>query len=162
METCLYNIAKISWGKPAPRPGLFVTPTWCEVSDNLIYSPIHQVFPGANTAVTGVLGGRWRTGRWEPWGGRARGGDRMLSFSRTTTSWKTWKVCSATSWSNQHFFSHRKKYILFSAIGPPPPVFNIGTAVRGASVLFWWHCSHIHLGAGPQSRPLSLIIIMIS
>ena len=35
------------------------------------------------------------------------------------------------------FFSHRKKYILFSAIGPPPPVFNIGTAVRGASVLFW-------------------------
>ena len=61
METCIYNIAEISWGKPAPRPGLFVTPTWCEVSDNLIYSPIHQVFPGANTAVTGVLGGRWLT-----------------------------------------------------------------------------------------------------
>ena len=34
------------------------------------------------------------------------------------------------------FFSHRKKYILFSAIGPPPPGFNIGTAaVRGASVI---------------------------
>ena len=34
------------------------------------------------------------------------------------------------------FFSHRKKYILFSAIGPPPPGFNIGTAaVRGVSVI---------------------------
>ena len=68
METCIYNISIIRWGKPAPRPGLFVTPTWCEVSDNLIYSPIHQVYPGANMAVTSVLGGRWRTG------GGSRGG----------------------------------------------------------------------------------------
>ena len=57
METCIYNIAEICWGQPEPRPGLFLTLTWCEKSDNLIYSPIHQLYPGSNTAVTNVLGG---------------------------------------------------------------------------------------------------------
>ena len=71
METCIYNIAEICWGQPEPRPGLFLTLTWCEKSDNLIYSPIHQLYPGSNTAVTGVLGGRWRTG-----GGSRGGGGR--------------------------------------------------------------------------------------
>jgi hypothetical protein len=160
METCIYNIAEICWGKKEPRPGLFITPTWCQKSDNLIYSPIHQVFPGANTAVTGVLGGRWRTGRWEPWGGRARGWDRMLSFSRTTTSWKTWKVCSATSWSNQHFFLTEKNTSFFRQLAPLLPCLTLVRRWEGP-LLFWWHCSHIHLGAGPQSRPLSLIIIIL-
>ena len=70
METCIYNIAKICWGQPEPRPGRFLTLTWCEKSDNLIYSPIHQLYPGSNTAVTGVFGGRWR-----PWGGGAVWGE---------------------------------------------------------------------------------------
>ena len=70
LETCIYNIAEICWGKKEPRPGLFVTPTWCEVSDNLIHSPIHQVFPRANTAVTGVLGVEGRGGEGAGGGGR--------------------------------------------------------------------------------------------
>ena len=109
METCIYNIAEICWGQPEPRPGLFLTLTWCEKSDNLIYSPIHQLYPGSNTAVTSVLGGRWRTGGGSRGGGGRGDGIGWYLFSRTTTSWKTWKVSSAVSWSNQHFFLSQKK-----------------------------------------------------
>ena len=47
METCIYNIAEICWGKPEPRPGLFVKITCGAFSRNLYYSPIHPLYPSA-------------------------------------------------------------------------------------------------------------------
>ena len=80
METSIYDIAVIRWGKLAPRPGLGETPMWCKVSDNLNYSPIHQVYPGANMAVTIVLGGRWQMGGGSREGEGWRMGEDAIFF----------------------------------------------------------------------------------
>ena len=161
METCIYNIAEICWGKKEPRPGLFVTPTWCEVSDNLIYSPIHQVFPGANTAVTGVLGGRWRTGRWEPWGGGRGDGIGCYLFLGPRRHEKHERFAQQLHEVINIFFLTEKNTSFFRQLAPLHPGLTLVRRWWEGPLLFWWHCSHIHLGAGPQSRPLSLIIIIL-
>ena len=128
METCICDIAVISWGKLAPRPCLGETPTWCKVSDKLNYSPIHQVYTEANTAVTVVLGQRWRRGGGsrggEGWGDGigcylflgARHHEKHERFAQ-----ELHEVINIYMHDLYISFFSWKKYILFLAIGPPPP-----------------------------------------
>ena len=160
METWIYNIAVISWGKLAPQPGLFVTPMWCEVSDNLIYSPIHQTFPGANTAVTSVLGGSWRTGGGSHGGGGRGDGIGCYLFLGPRRHEKHERFAQQLHEVINIFFLTEKNTSFFRQLAPLLPCLTLVRRWEGP-LLFWWHCSHIHLGAGPQSRPLSLIIIIL-
>ena len=161
METCIYNIAEICWGKPEPRPGLFVKITCSAFSRNLYYSPIHPIYPGSNTAVTGVLGGRWRTGGGSRGGGGRGDGIGCYLFLGPRRHEKHERFAQQLHEVINIFFLTEKNISFFRQLAPLLPCLTLVRRWEGP-LLFWWHCSHIHLGAGPQSRPLSLIIIMIS